>query len=173
MKKVNNRRQVPPADLERQNFVPVVSVCTALVLTRLYCVCTEQAKGIVESKTAVSGPEYYGLAYPEVRRLIQDLPGARQCATQPMGQGCYKWQHFGDGAMESNIKVYSYPGTATAYATTCLRDARYSHSICCDLPVQCPVLTPVAAYARARGCAVLREGVVLQCGTERGCGTTV
>ena len=49
-------------------------------------------QGVVESKTAVSGPEYYGLAYPEIKRLIQDLPNATQCATKPMGRGCYKWQ---------------------------------------------------------------------------------
>ena len=50
------------------------------------------AQGVVESKTAVSGPEYYGLAYPEIKRLIQDLPNATLCATKPMGRGCYKWQ---------------------------------------------------------------------------------
>ncbi|EKX31022.1 hypothetical protein GUITHDRAFT_122772 [Guillardia theta CCMP2712] len=53
-------------------------------------------RGLCESKTAVSGPEYYGIAYPEVRRLIQELPGAIKCATKPYGNGCYKWQHFGD-----------------------------------------------------------------------------
>jgi hypothetical protein len=30
-----------------------------------------QRQGVGESKTAVSGPEYYGLAYPEIKRLIQ------------------------------------------------------------------------------------------------------
>jgi len=47
----------------------------------------------------VSGPEYYGLAYPEIKRLIQDLPNAHLCATKPMGRGCYKWQDFGDGPL--------------------------------------------------------------------------
>ena len=57
------------------------------------------SRGFGESKTAVSGPEYFGLAYPEIKRLIQELPGASLCATKPMGKGCYKWQDFGDGPL--------------------------------------------------------------------------
>jgi hypothetical protein len=39
--------------------------------------------------TAVSGPELFGITFPEVALRIQRLPGAKQCAK-------YKWQTFLD-----------------------------------------------------------------------------
>lgn len=68
---------------------------------------------------AFTGPEYYGLAYPEVKRLIQGLPGAKNCATTPMGHGCYKWQDFGDAPPASAAAPASTTFTVCPMLPTC------------------------------------------------------
>ncbi|KAL1922084.1 uncharacterized protein VTP21DRAFT_10726 [Calcarisporiella thermophila] len=40
-----------------------------------------------DHSNSASGPDYYGFTHPTVAKMIQDLPGARQCAN-------YVWQEF-------------------------------------------------------------------------------
>ena len=42
-----------------------------------------------------------------MRRLIQQLPNASACACKPLGDGCYKWQHFSGGPLGGGM-----PGAA-------------------------------------------------------------
>jgi hypothetical protein len=39
----------------------------------------KEAKGQTVPKTAISGPEFFGLSAPLVRMLLEELPGAAQC----------------------------------------------------------------------------------------------
>ena len=46
-----------------------------------------------------AGPNYYGIDQLEVKRLIQEMPGARDCACKPIGTGAYQWKDFSDMPM--------------------------------------------------------------------------
>ena len=85
------------SERERERKIHIHAPSHTHSLTHAHSVT--HAQGVGESKTAVSGPEYYGLAYPEIKRFIQELPNADKCATKPLGKGCYKWQNFGDGPL--------------------------------------------------------------------------
>eukprot|EP00897_Mesotaenium_endlicherianum_P009637 jgi/Mesen1/8701/ME000052S08124 len=44
------------------------------------CTAVNKAKGIERDKVTISGTEMFGLSHPVVCRLIQELPGAAECA---------------------------------------------------------------------------------------------
>ena len=58
-----------------------------------------EALGETAKKTAISGPEFFGYSLPHVRLLIEELPGASECAEyMPLLERAATVEAAGDGA---------------------------------------------------------------------------